>query len=110
MYGYPKHINTRADVEYLVGFLGTDWATDENKARGLDFLKSLRDNRFHYEFDRVLEVDESPDGGSPAFIVLSDEEGVRRQMRREENPAATIYRFGFSLDEVEQLLATVENS
>lgn len=108
MYGYPKHINTRSDIEYLVGFLGTKWATDENKARGIAFLRSLIDGRFVYQFDRALDDDENPDGGSPDYIVLTDESGARRQLRRVEDQHAMIFRLGLTVAEVESLIDTVE--
>lgn len=110
MYGYPKIINTRHDVEYLVGYLGTHWATEENKQRGLSFLRGLRDNTQIYVFDRILSESEDPDGPEPDFIVLQDEDGGRKQMRLEENPNALIYRLGFTVAEVENLIATVENN
>lgn len=111
MYGYPKTIKTRHDVEYLVGYLGSPWATDENKARGLDYLRGLRDNTQHYVFDRELGESEQPDGAEPGYIVLTDEEeGTRRQLKLAANPAAAIHRLGFTVAEVEQLIQTVENA
>ncbi len=109
MYGYPKTINTRQDVEYLVGYLGSDWATEANKARGLAYLRSLRDNTKHYVFDRILADDESPDGQEPDYRITQDEDGARHQHRLEENPNAPIHRLGFTESEVDQLIQTVEN-
>lgn len=110
MYGYPKHINTRSDIEYLVGFLGTKWATDENRSRGTAFLRSLIEGRFAYQFDRVLADEENPDGESPDYIVLTDEDGARRQLKRVEDKNAMIYRLGFTVDEVEALIDEVESN
>lgn len=111
MYGYPKTINTRHDVEYLVGYLGSAWATEENKARGLDYLRGLRDNTRHYVFDRELGESEQPDGPEPDYLVLTDEEeGTRRQMVLADNPNATIHRLGFTVAEVDQLIQTVEST
>lgn len=109
MYGYPKVINTRQDVEYLVGYLGTDWATEENKQRGLAYLYALRDKTQHYVFDRVLADGEEPDGPEPEYRVTEDEEGARHQHRLEEDPNALIHRLGFTEAEVQQLIQTVES-
>ncbi len=109
MYGYPKIINTRHDVEYLVGYLGSKWATPENTQRGLAYLHSLRDRTQHYVFDRALEEGEAPDGDEPDYRVIEDEDGARHQHRLEDDPNAPIYRLGFTVEEVEQLIQTVEN-
>mgnify|MGYP001469347743 CR=1 FL=1 len=72
MHGFPAIIKTRADVDLLIGYLGTDWATPENKARGVDMLQSLIDRQQAYFFDRVLAENESPDGPEPEYKVLVD--------------------------------------
>lgn len=108
MYGYPKRINTRQDAEYLVGFLGTQWATRENVEQGLKYLKGLRDNWRAYVFDRDLGENEEPDGSEPDYRVMEDEDGVRQQYRLEENPSAPIFRLGFTVKEVQGLIDQVE--
>ncbi|SDJ41781.1 hypothetical protein [Billgrantia gudaonensis] len=110
MYGYPKIIQTRHDVEYLVGYLGSKWATQENIARGLAFLRGLRDNTTVYVFDRALAEGEEPDGAEPAYRVMQDEEGERHQYRLEENPRAPIFRLGFTVEEVDSLITTIEGA
>lgn len=110
MYGYPRTIQTRHDVEYLIGYLGSDWASDENRAKGLEFLRGLIDNRQSYAFDRTLPEGEEPDGPAPEYIVLTDEDGARRQERLTDDPAAMIHRLGYAVAEVEKLIATVEGA
>jgi len=114
MYGYPKVINTRKDVELLVGYLGTSWATPELVARGLAYLKGLRDKTKHYVFDRVLADGEDPDGGEPDYRVLEEEADdgstVRRQYTLEDNPRAPIHRLGFTVDEVQALIDQIEGA
>ncbi|MCZ0926427.1 hypothetical protein L0636_00810 [Halomonas janggokensis] len=109
MYGYPPTINTQHDVEYLVGYLGSKWATAENKQRGLGYLRALRDKTQHYVFDRNLDESEAADGEEPEYRVMEDDEGLRRQYRLESDPNAPIYRLGFTVEEVDQLIQTVEN-
>ncbi|PWG62871.1 hypothetical protein [Sediminicurvatus halobius] len=110
MYGYPKTISTRYDVEYLVSFLGTPWATEDNKRRGLAFLRGLKERQKAYTFDRTLAESEEPDGPEPEYLVLTDEEGIRRQHRLTDDPNALIHRLGFTEAEVDDLIATVESS
>ncbi|SDK32489.1 hypothetical protein [Billgrantia gudaonensis] len=110
MYGYPKIIQTRHDVEYLVGYLGSKWATQENVERGLKFLRGLRDNTHVYVADRPLEEGEQPDGDEPEFRVMQDEEGERHQYRLEENPRAPLFRLGFTVEEVDSLITTIEGA
>lgn len=110
MYGYPKTIATRYDVEYLVSFLGTSWATEDNKRRGLAFLRGLKERQQAYIFDRTLAESEEPDGPEPEYLVLTDEDGTRRQHRLADDPHALIHRLGFTEAEVDDLIATVESS
>lgn len=107
MYGYPKVIRTRADVDFLMGYLGASWATAENVERGLGFLRGLKDDQV-YVFDRVLGETESPDGPEPDYIVLVQEDGARHQMRRDTDPSALIHRLGLTEADVDQMIATVE--
>ncbi|WP_280564909.1 hypothetical protein [Chromohalobacter sp. 48-RD10] len=109
MYGYPKVIKTRQDVEYLVSYLGTDWATDDNKQRGLAYLRALRDKTQHYVFDRVLAEGEEPDGPEPEYRVTEDEDGARHQHVLVDDPNAPIHRLDFTAGEVNQLIQTVES-
>lgn len=110
MYGYPKIIKTRHDVEYLVGYLGSKWATQANIERGLAFLRGLRDNTTRYVFDRVLAESEQPDGDEPDYRVLENDDGEREQFKLEEDPGARIHKLGFTQAEVQQLIDTIEGA
>lgn len=110
MYGYPKIIKTRHDVEYLTGYLGSKWATQANIERGLAFLRGLRDNTTRYVFDRILGENEQPDGTEPDYRVLTNEEGDREQFKLEEDPDARIHKLGFTQAEVQQLIDTIEGA
>lgn len=109
MYGYPKIINTRADVDHLVTFLGSKWATQVNIKKALDYLHGLKEGTQHYVFDRELSENEEQDGPAPDYLVLTDEEGTRRQQVLAHNPNATIYRLELTEAEVDQLIATLES-
>lgn len=110
MYGYPKVIKTRHDVEYLVGYLGSKWATPANIERGLAFLRGLQENTTRYVFDRTLTEDEQPDGDEPDYRVMSSDEGGREQFKRKEDPGARIHKLGFTQNEVQQLIDTIEGA
>lgn len=110
MYGYPKTISTRYDVDYLVGYLGSKWATPENAQRGLAFLEGLRDNTRHYVFDRALDEGEAQDGPEPDYRVIEDEDGTRQQFILEDDPNARIHRLGFTQDEVQELIDTIDGA
>lgn len=107
MYGYPKTIRTRADVNFLMGYLGSKWATAENVQRGLSFLRGLKDDK-SYVFDRVLAEAEEPEGPEPDYLVLVQEDGARHQMRLDPDPSALIHRLGLTQADVDQMIATVE--
>lgn len=108
MYGYPKTIATKHDVDVMMSYLGSKWATGENKVRGLSFLNGLIDGRKSYVFDKVLADGETPTGGAPDYLVLTQEDGTRRQMKLADDPAARIYRMGYTVAEIEVLIATVQ--
>ena len=111
MYGYPKTIQTRHDIDLLMGYLGSEWATPDNIERGLNYLRGLIDNRFAYFFDRHLDNGESPDGQEPDYRVMTDDEtGVISQYRLQDNPDAWIYRLGLTVTEVEGMISQIEGA
>ena len=110
MDGDLKIIKTRHDVEYMVGYLDSNWATPDNVQRGLAFLRGLRDNTTRYVFDRVLSENEQPDGDEPEYRVLENEDGEREQFKLEEDLTARIHRLGFTQSEVQDLIDTIEGA
>ncbi|MEW6648138.1 MAG: hypothetical protein AB1450_13145 [Pseudomonadota bacterium] len=109
MYGFPKLIATRQDIEHLMGYMGSPWATPENKQRGLAYLGGLL-NTQHYVFDRNLAEAEQPDGPEPQYIVLTQEDGTRRQEVLADNPAAPLYQMGLTATEVQAWIAQIEGA
>ncbi len=110
MYGYPKIIKTRHDVEHLTSYLGSKWATQANIERGLAFLRGLQDNTTRYVFDRILAAGEQPTGDEPQYRVLTNDDGEREQFTLEEDPTARIHRLGFTQAEVQQFIDTIEGA
>lgn len=107
MQGYPKIIATRGDIEHLMTYLSTPWATPENIARGLAFLRGLL-NTQHYVFGRNLADGEQPDGPAPQYIVLTQDDGTRRQEVLTEDPTALLHRMGLTVAEVNDWIAQIE--
>lgn len=107
MHGYPKHIATRHDIDVLMGYLGSEWATEENKAKGLAFFQGLIENSRSYVFDRMLAEGEPADGPAPEYIVLTQEDGSRRQERLAADRRRG-RRLGYTVAEVEAMIATIE--
>lgn len=107
MYGYPKTIATRHDIDMLMTYLGGPWATEENRRKGLRFLRGLVESAQSYTFSRVLSPEEPPDGPVPEYIVLEQEDGSRRQECLVADPHALIYRIGCTVAEVEALVAVI---
>lgn len=110
MRGYPKRIATKHDVEVLMGYLGSGWATEDNKAKGLAFMQGLIEQSKGYVFDRNLAEAEAPTGPAPGCIVLVQEDGTRRQEVLTDDPAAMIYRLGYTVAEVEAMITKIEGA
>lgn len=112
MKGYPKHINTRTDIEHLMSFMGTPLATAENLQQGHAYLTGLL-NTQHYVFDRVLADGESADGPEPDYKVMEGQganEDERHQFVLADNPRAPLYRMGLTATEVQDWIAQLEEA
>jgi len=109
MHGFPKVINTRQDIDHLLQFLDSEWATPEDIDRAMSYLQSLKDGTQSYQFDRVLEDGEEPDGDYPDYLVLTDEEGTRRQQAMAHDRHDALYRLELTETEVNQILNTLES-
>ncbi len=108
MHGYPKQIATRYDVEALMSYLGSAWATEENIAKGLAFFRGLIEHSRCYVFDKILAPGEDPSGPEPEYLVLAQEDGARRQERLVDDPGARIYRMGYTVTDIEAMISTIE--
>ena len=110
MQGYPKNIATKADIEYLMSYLGTASASDENKKRGISYLNALLNTK-HYVFDRTLTADEAPDGSAPDYKVIDsqgDEQNERHQFLLQENDEAQLYKMELTKTEVQNWITEIE--
>ncbi|SFD68235.1 hypothetical protein SAMN05660831_02100 [Thiohalospira halophila DSM 15071] len=105
MIGNPRHRRTLHDwqVAHSMALSG-----EMPTAKMAEEWRRLRDGRFAYFFDRELGADENPDGDPPEYIVLTDEDGARRQQRRQEDPNSELSRLGLTAADVDAYIAELE--
>lgn len=99
MNGYPKSLNTREDYEYvLANFPREDWEQDF-----CDLLATV------YEWENVGKLKDGEEGITDEThrveVCEMDESTVERyQYEYKENPNAKIFRIGYTVDEVKEIL------
>lgn len=101
MVGYPQHLNTKDDYEFVrKNFPKSEW---EN-----DFKKLLTSTK---EWFNVGEIpDGEPGIEDDDHMVASDTQtGKRYQYERRDNPNSLIYRIGYTIDEVKNIIGNTEN-
>lgn len=101
MYGFPKHLNSRADYENIVRDYGY---CAEVKAAYQALLNTDR----HYIFDRELTAGEQPDGLEPEYRVteeyMPDGTIKRVQFKLIDNPNSKLKQLGFARQEIEEVI------
>lgn len=96
MRGYPKHLNTKSDYERVIeNFPREQWEPD---------LQALLDTRWVW-----LPTGELAEGDPGEFVegektVIENDDGTRTQYEKQENQNAKIFRIGYTVAEVEELL------
>ena len=100
MQGYPKHLNTKADYYYVKEHFPKEmWAKD---------WQALLDSRKNWFFVEDLPNKESGIEDATHKVVESDDmEGniTYSQYELKDDENATLYRLGFTVEEVEAALA-----
>jgi hypothetical protein len=112
MQGFPKHIATKADVDFLMSYLDSGFASQTNIDKGLAFLNELLNTKI-YVFDKILSTDEDPTGSEPNYKVLEDQgdnNDERHQFVFTENPNANIYKVGLTVAEVQDYISQIEGA
>ena len=101
MRGFPKHLNTRADYEYVrINFPPEQWRPA---------FQRLLDDRFSWLPSGPLkDNEEGVEDKTHRVIEFRDENGKtaveRVQEEYREDPNAVIFRVGFRVEEVEEIL------
>lgn len=105
MISIPGTLNTRADYERALAkaLLGEQPASEV-----LPHFVGLCENRFSYQFDKDLAKDEQADGDAPEYIVLADEDGSRKQLKRKEMKNAPIFALGYTVKQVNSIIKDLE--
>lgn len=92
MRGYPKHLNSKQDYLNCLGIFPEETKKD---------LQRLLNDRFVWTDTEVLE---DATGITDDTHRVIDTEDVRIQQELREDEHAEIYRLGFTVEEVEELL------
>ena len=99
MNGYPKNLNTREDYEYvLANFPREDWEQDF-----CDLLVTV------YEWENVGKLKDGEEGITDEthrveVCEMGESTVERYQYEYKENPNAKIFRIGYTVDEVKEIL------
>lgn len=95
MVGYPKHLNTKADYEFV--------RKNFHKEMWERAFRSLLDTRY----DWFNEGEVSGDGISDEThkVVIDEQSGVKYQYVYKENPNCRMNQLGYTEDEIKAILA-----
>lgn len=100
MQGYPRYINTKADIDYVIDNFPGDSRTTE-------FLQSLLTDRYGwYPVGKLVDGADGTTDDTHKVVDLETEPGIteRWQYELRENPTARIFRMGLTVAEAEALL------
>ena len=98
MKGFPKHLNTKADYEYIKANFDRElWLPEYQK-----LLESYKD----WFFIKELESEEEGITDDTHKVVVSeqDDKTTYSQYELQENPNAKLFRIGYTVSEVEQIV------
>lgn len=109
MIGVPRTCKTKQD------YLNIYQAAKNGKLPSDEVLKSLRGllgTKDCYVLDRILGDSEEPDGTPPEYTVTEtvqeDSTTERRQNKLTENPKGRIFKLGFTVSAVQQMISDLE--
>lgn len=91
--GYPKHLNTKEDYEFVRrNFIKTEWEND---------FKALLDGEKEW-----FNVGETADGISDSThkVIVDEQSGKTYQYELKVNSNCKMYQLGYTCDEVEKIL------
>lgn len=107
MQGLPKILQTREDFDLALGLARAGEAPASAVAR---HFAGLIESAYHYDFDRVLLDTEAADGDLPDFCVTeaTEQDPVRRQLKRTADLEARLFALGYTLAEVQSIITELE--
>lgn len=106
MKGYPKHLNTKADYEYvMVNFPTEQWLPDFQK---------LLDSYQQWVTTGTVESEEAGVTDDTHRVISEQSEDnsttTYYQQELQQNPTAKIFRLGYTVSEVEDIISSATNS
>ncbi|MDA8082283.1 MAG: hypothetical protein M0024_01330 [Nitrospiraceae bacterium] len=93
MKGFPTHINTKADVLYLL---------QEYPAEMMAKLRDWLDNR--YSWYSTGDLADGAAGIEDATHRVVDSDGIRTQQELREDSTSTLFRVGLTVAEAEEMI------
>lgn len=107
MHDIPKILQTRDDFDLALTLARARNASSAVVAR---HFTGLVESAHSFVFDRILSAVEAADGALPNYCVTeaTDQDPVRRQLKRTIDPAARLFALGFILVEVQTIITELE--
>lgn len=108
MQGLPKILQTRDDFDLALELARAGEASASTVAR---HFTGLVESAHSFVFDRVLLDAEAADGVLPDFCVTeaTDQDPVRRQLKRTVDPDARLFALGYTLADVQSIITELES-
>lgn len=110
MQGLPKILQTREDFDLALEMAR---AGETSALSVANHFTGLVESAHSFIFDRALAASEAADGALPDFCVTeaTEQDPVRRQLKRtvDPNPNARLFALGYTLAEVQSIIAELES-
>lgn len=111
MKGIPSRISTRADLEHLQSYLGTESDTPGARAAIRAELVAIRNTAKHYVFTRVLADELDRTGPEPEYRVMTGqgESGAEiHEFQLVDDPGSRFAAMGMTLAEIDDLIMLID--
>lgn len=107
MQGLPKILQTREDFDLALALARAGKVAASTLAR---HFTGLVESAHRFVFDRVLTATGAPDGILPNYCVTeaTDQDPVRRQLKRTVDAQARLFTLGYTLAEVQTIITELE--
>ena len=100
MRGFPKVLNSRQDYENIISDFG--YTAKVKRA-----YQGLLNTAKKYEFDKELAAESDRTSPEPEYKVMTQEEDEEEkivQYKLVNNPDGKIFKLGFTIDEVQEVI------
>ena len=100
MRGFPKNLNSKKDYKNIIDDFGYSKKVKEA-------YQGLLNTTTKWKFDKLLESKEDGDSGDN-YKIMKDEERGLVQYKLVDNPDGKLYKLGFKINEVKEVIAKCE--